>query len=141
MSSAIRVDDIIYGRVKHIPLKRTQPGKFGFLREADFEKFGKELAELHNDRAKRSVEDTVRQTNRSMIEEFELKGDNHSVAFLHWAGKKSSVGCFVRIFVYDEPSIFFLVTKTIVRKQNIYQLLIFPNLVPALKKRENEIVR
>lgn len=98
VSSAIRIDDILYGRVKHIPLKRTQPGKFGFLRGADLDKFGNELAELHNDRAKRNVEDTVRQTNDSLITEFELKGDNHSVAFLHWAGKKSTVGCFREIF-------------------------------------------
>ncbi|XP_067035186.1 VPS10 domain-containing receptor SorCS1-like [Acropora muricata] len=95
VSSAIRIDDILYGRVKHIPLKRTQPGKFGFLRGDDLDKFGNELAELHNDRAKRSVEDTVRQTNGSLITEFELKGDNHSVAFLHWAGKKSTV-----IYIY-----------------------------------------
>lgn len=95
VSSAIRIDDIIRGTVKHIPLKRNQPYKFGFFREADFEKFDKEMVELHNDRLKRSVEDSVQQSNRSIIHEFELKGDNHSVAFLHWAGKKSSV-----IYIY-----------------------------------------
>ncbi|XP_068742839.1 VPS10 domain-containing receptor SorCS1-like isoform X2 [Montipora capricornis] len=95
VSSAIRIDDIIRGTVKHIPLKRNQPYKFGFFREADFERFDKEMVELHNDRLKRSVEDSVQQSNHSIIHEFELKGDNHSVAFLHWAGKKSSV-----IYIY-----------------------------------------
>jgi len=96
-SSAVRLDDIIYGRIKHIPLKRTKPdGRFGFLREADFQQFDKELKELHSDsRARRSVDDAVRSSNRATIHEFELKGDNHTVAFLHWAGKKSPV-----IYIY-----------------------------------------
>lgn len=92
-SSAVRLDDIIYGRIKHIPLKRTKPdGRFGFLREADFQQFDKELKEIHSDsRVRRSVDDAVRNSNRATINEFELKGDNHTVAFLHWAGKKSPV--------------------------------------------------
>ena len=95
VSSAFRVDEIINGRQKYIPLKRTKPdGRFGFLREADFQQFDKELTEMHGDfhRVRRSVDDAVRHSNRSMIDEFELKGDNHTVAFLHWAGQKSSVG-------------------------------------------------
>ena len=76
-------------------MKRTKPdGRFGFLRGADFQQFDKELTEIHDDfhRVKRSVDDAVRHSNRTIIDEFELKGDNHTVAFLHWAGKKSSVG-------------------------------------------------
>lgn len=90
VTGTVRINDVIYGREKHIPLKRTNiDGRFGFLREADFEQFDKELTELHGDRARRSVDDSVRRSN--ITEEFELKGDNHSVAFLHWAGKNSSV--------------------------------------------------
>ena len=99
-TSAFRLNDVIDGRLKHIPLKRTRPdGRFGFLRGKDFEQFDKELRQLFIDdgaedhtRLRRSVDGTVRSHNRTIIDEFELKGDNHSVAFLHWAGKKSSVG-------------------------------------------------
>lgn len=99
-TSAFRLNDVIDGRLKHIPLKRTRTdGRFGFLRGKDFEQFDKELRQLFIDdgaedhtRLRRSVDGTVRSHNRTIIDEFELKGDNHSVAFLHWAGKKSSVG-------------------------------------------------
>ncbi|CAH3014982.1 unnamed protein product [Porites evermanni] len=102
-TSAFRLNDVIDGRLKHIPLKRTRPdGRFGFLRGNDFEQFDKELRQLFIDdgaedhiRLRRSVDGTVRSHNRTIIDEFELKGDNHSVAFLHWAGKKSSV-----IYIY-----------------------------------------
>ena len=91
VTGTVRINDVIYGREKYIPLKRTKiDGRFGFLREADFEQFDKESTELHGDRVRRNVDDSaVRRSN--ITEEFELKGDNHSVAFLHWAGKNSSV--------------------------------------------------
>ena len=101
-SSAFRFDDIVTrGRIKDIPLTRTRPdGRFRFLREADFQQFDKELRESHDalghDRLRRSVDDALRRHNQSIADEFELKGDNHTVAFLHWAGKNSSV----RIAVY-----------------------------------------
>ena len=99
-TSAFRLNDVIDGRLKHIPLERTRPdGRFGFLRGKDLEQFDKELRQLFIDdgaedhtRLRRSVDGTVRSHNHTIIDEFELKGDNHSVAFLHWAGKKSSVG-------------------------------------------------
>lgn len=138
VSSAIRIDDILYGRVKHIPLKRTQPGKFGFLRGADLDKFGNELAELHNDRAKRSVEDTVRQTNGSLITEFELKGDNHSVAFLHWAGKKSTVGCFREIF-HIRRTVDILLGDVNYCAEVIYISVAYLPELGTCIKRENEI--
>lgn len=104
-TSAFRLNDVIDGRLKHIPLKRTRPdGRFGFLRGKDFEQFDKELRQLFIDdgaedhiRLRRSVDGTVRSRNGTIIDEFELKGDNHSVAFLHWAGKKSSVGILYNI--------------------------------------------
>ena len=97
ITSAFRLDDIIIrGRIKDIPLTRTRPnGRFSFLRGADYQQFDKELRQLHDslghDRLRRSVDDALRRHNQSMIDEFELKGDNHTVAFLHWAGKKSPV--------------------------------------------------
>lgn len=83
--------------IQHIPLTRESPDRgFRFLRGADFH-FDRELAELNNFRVRRNAEDSLRVHNRTKItEEFELTGDNHTVAFLHWAGEKSSVSsnCF-----------------------------------------------
>lgn len=98
--SAFRLDDInVHGTLRQIPLQRKKPdGGFGFLRKTDSQQFDKELRELYDDfhRVRRSVDDAVRSHNGSIIDEFELKGDNHTVAFLHWAGKKSPV----RILAY-----------------------------------------
>ena len=97
VSDAFRLRDL-KNTIQHIPLTRASPDRgFRFLKGPDFH-FDKELHELNNFRARRSVKDSVRAQNRTKItEEFELKGDNHTVAFLHWSGKKSpvSLNCFV----------------------------------------------
>ncbi|KAJ7370362.1 VPS10 domain-containing receptor SorCS1 [Desmophyllum pertusum] len=78
--------------MKRIPLSRVNPdGGFRFLEGADFQ-FYKEVRELIEFRVRRSAEESVRSHNRTKItDEFELTGDNHSVAFLHWSGERSSV--------------------------------------------------
>ncbi|XP_078357974.1 VPS10 domain-containing receptor SorCS1-like [Oculina patagonica] len=95
LSNAFHLSDI-KNTIQHIPLSRESPDRgFRFLRGADFH-FDKELQELNHFRARRSAEDSVRVHNRTKItEEFELTGDNHTVAFLHWSGKKSPV-----IYIY-----------------------------------------
>lgn len=96
VSNAFRLRDL-KNTIQHIPLTRASPdGGFRFLEGQDFH-FDKEMRELNNFRVRRSVKDSVRARNRTKItEEFELKGDNHTVAFLHWSGKKSPVSfyCF-----------------------------------------------
>ena len=88
---AFRLRDL-KNTVQHIPLKRvTREGVFRYLGGADSH-FHRELKELHGFRVRRSAEGSLRVHNHTKItEEFELKGDNHTVAFLHWAGKNSSV--------------------------------------------------
>lgn len=92
-SIAFRLDDT-KSTVKHIPLTKVDPdGGFGFLQGAGFQ-FERELKELNNFRYRfrRSAKESLRVHNRTKIsEEFELKGDNHTVAFLHWSGKNSPV--------------------------------------------------
>lgn len=92
---AFRLRDL-KNTIQHIPLKRVTPeGGFRYLGGAN-SYFDKELKELHEFRVRRSAEGSLRVHNHTKItEEFELKGDNHSVAFLHWAGKSSSVSSYV----------------------------------------------
>ena len=92
---AFRLRDL-KNTVQHIPLKRVNPdGGFRYLGGAHSH-FDEELKELHEYRVRRSAEGSLRVHNHTKItEEFELKGDNHTVAFLHWAGKKSPVSCYV----------------------------------------------
>lgn len=101
--------------IQHIPLTRESPDRgFRFLRGADFH-FDKEIQELNHFRARRSAEDSVRVHNRTKItEEFELTGDNHTVAFLHWSGKKSPVSynCFA-IEVYMNGCTCFLLRHSL----------------------------
>lgn len=91
--NAFRLRDL-KNTVQHIPLKRVNPkGGFRYLGGADLH-FDKEMKELFEFRVRRSVGNSLRVHNNTTItEEFELAGDNHSVAFLHWAGKKSPVSC------------------------------------------------
>ena len=88
---AFRLRDL-KNTIQHIPLKRVTPeGGFRYLGGTNSH-FDKELKELHEFRVRRSAEGSLRAHNHTKItEEFELKGDNHTVAFLHWAGKNSSV--------------------------------------------------
>lgn len=90
-SDAFRLRDL-KNTVQHIPLKRVNPnGGFRFLEGPDFH-FDKELRELNEFRVRRSAEGSLRVHNHTKItEEFELTGDIHTVAFLHWSGKKSPV--------------------------------------------------
>jgi len=92
---AFRLRDL-KNTVQHIPLKRvTREGVFRYLGGAD-PHFDKELKELHEFRVRRRAEGSLRVHNHTKItEEFELEGDNHTVAFLHWAGKNSSVSSYV----------------------------------------------
>lgn len=89
--------------MKRIPLSRVNPdGGFRFLEGADFQ-FYKEVRELNEFRVRRSAEESVRSHNRTKItDEFELTGDNHSVAFLHWSGERSSVSFGVKFSLLIE---------------------------------------
>ena len=93
VSNAFRLHDL-NNKIQHIPLTRASPDSgFRFLRRPDFH-FDKELHELNDYRMRRSVKDSVGMQNSTKItEEFELTGDNHTVAFLHWSGEKSPVSC------------------------------------------------
>lgn len=97
VSNAFHLSDI-KNTIQHIPLTRESPDRgFRFLRGADFH-FDKEIQELNHFRARRNAEDSVRVHNRTKItEEFELTGDNHTVAFLHWSGKKSPVSFAIEV--------------------------------------------
>ena len=98
-SIALRLDD---SQVRYIPLTRKNlDGGFRFLRRDNF-RFEKEISELNElrYRFRRSNEGSFRVHNKTKIsEEFELTGDNHTVAFLHWSGKNSSVS-FVACYNY-----------------------------------------
>ena len=94
---AFRLRDL-KNTIQRIPLKRVTPeGGFRYLPLGGANShFDKELRELHEFRVRRSTEGSLRVHNHTTItEEFELKGDNHTVAFLHWAGKNSSVSPYV----------------------------------------------
>lgn len=90
---AFRLDDS-QSAVKLIPLTRVNHnGGYRFHRGNNFQ-FEREIKELNElrYRFRRSTGGSVRVHNNTRItEEFELDGDNHTVAFLHWSGKDSSV--------------------------------------------------